>query len=52
VTIPTPRGPQNKLSARDLSELVDMLYGACFVVISYLVGPRVLHSAHRRHDLG
>jgi integrase len=46
VTIPTPRGPQNKLSARDLSELVDMLYGACFVVISYLVGPRVSEIMH------
>ena len=46
VTIPTPRGPQSNLSARDLSELLDMLYGACFVVISYLVGPRVSEIMH------
>jgi integrase len=46
VIIPTPRGSQSNLSARDLSELVDMLYGACFVVISYLVGPRVSEIMH------
>jgi hypothetical protein len=46
VTIPTPKGPQTNLSARDISELLDMLYGACFVVISYLVGPRVSEIMH------
>ena len=46
VTIVTPRGPQTGLSARDLSELLDMLYAACFVVVSYLVGPRVSEILH------
>lgn len=46
VTIPTPRGLRTNLSARDLSELLDMLYGACFTVISYLVGPRASEILH------
>jgi len=46
VTILTPKGPQTGLSARDLSELLDMLYAACFAVISYLVGPRVSEILH------
>lgn len=33
-------------SARDLSERLDMLYAACFVVISYLVGPRASEVLH------
>jgi integrase len=36
----TPRGPQTIHSAAELDELLHMLYSACFVVISYLVGPR------------
>ncbi len=40
VTTTTPRGPQSIHSVTDLARLVDMLYAACFVVISYLVGPR------------
>jgi integrase len=46
VTPLTPRGTQTIDSVIDLDHLVDMLYAACFVVISYLVGPRgseVLH---------
>jgi integrase len=50
VTIVTPRGLQTDLSARDLSELLDMLYAACFVVISYLVGPRVSEIMHLKAD--
>ena len=30
----------------DLAQAVDMLYAACFVVISYLVGPRVSEILH------
>jgi integrase len=41
ITIDTPLGPYRFDSHRSLSSLIDLLYGACFVVISYLVGPRV-----------
>lgn len=41
IAIDTPRGPHRLESYRMLSRLVELLYGACFVVISYLVGPRV-----------
>lgn len=44
--INTPRGPQPLDSDRSLSMLLDLLYGACFVVISYLVGPRVSEILH------
>jgi hypothetical protein len=37
----TPRGPVPIRSVADLDVLIDMLYAACFVVISYLVGPRM-----------
>ena len=40
-TIPLPAGCAASDSVADLAELVDRLYIACFVVISYLVGPRV-----------
>lgn len=30
----------------DLAQLIDMLYAACFVVISYLVGPRASEILH------
>jgi integrase len=40
VTLATPRGPHRIESATDLARLIDVLYTACFVVISYLVGPR------------
>jgi len=42
----TPRGTQTIASVADLDELVDMLYAACFVVISYLVGPRGSEIIH------
>jgi integrase len=41
ITIDTPLGPYRFDSHRSLSSLIDLLYGACFVVVSYLVGPRV-----------
>jgi len=41
VTPITPRGPAPIRSVADLDVLIDMLYAACFVVISYLVGPRM-----------
>jgi len=37
----TPRGPAPIRSVADLDVLIDMLYAACFVVIAYLVGPRI-----------
>jgi integrase len=41
MSIDTPKGTQQLGSYRSLSMLIDLLYGACFVIISYLVGPRV-----------
>ncbi len=35
-------------STNDLMQRVDMLYAACFVVIAYLVGPRVSEILHLR----
>lgn len=46
VTTLTPRGPQTINSAAELDELLNMLYVACFVVISYLVGPRASEVLH------
>lgn len=46
VKIATPRGPKRILSVLDLSSLLDMLYAACLVVISYLVGPRISEIQH------
>lgn len=46
VTTLTPRGPQTISSAPELDELLNMLYIACFVVISYLVGPRASEVLH------
>ena len=40
ITLQTPKGPHTIASAADLGRLLDVLYTACFVVISYLVGPR------------
>jgi len=40
VTLDTPKGPHTIESGADLAELLDVLYTACFIVISYLVGPR------------
>jgi hypothetical protein len=40
VTLDTPKGPHRIESGADLAELLELLYIACFVVISYLVGPR------------
>jgi len=41
ITTLTPKGPLTMGSAADLAELVNLLYAASFVVIAYLVGPRV-----------
>jgi integrase len=41
IRINTPHGTQQILTIPNLSNLLDMLYAACFVVISYLVGARV-----------
>lgn len=41
ICIDTPRGPHRIASPDALGTLIDLLYGACFIVISYLVGPRV-----------
>ena len=47
VTVLIPREAQtDSIQRRDLAELLDMLYAACFVVISYLVGPRVSEIMH------
>jgi integrase len=46
IVIDTPRGPHRLDSRRSLSTLIDLLYGACFVVISYLVGPRISELIH------
>jgi integrase len=40
ITLDTAKGPQAIRSGADLALLLDVLYTACFVVISYLVGPR------------
>ena len=48
LSIHTPRGPQRIFRIQDLIDLIDMLYAACFVVISYLVGARVSEVLHLR----
>ncbi len=48
ILIHTPRGPQRIFRIQDLSDLIEMLYAACFVVISYLVGARVSEVLHLR----
>jgi integrase len=40
VTLDTAKGPCTIESGAHLAQLLDVLYTACFVVISYLVGPR------------
>ena len=40
VILATPHGPHPIESAKDLARLLNILYAACFVVISYLVGAR------------
>jgi integrase len=40
ITLQTPKGPHTIASGAELGRLLDLLYAACFVVISYLVGPR------------
>jgi hypothetical protein len=49
ITLITAKGPSTLRSGAHLAQLLDVLYTACFVVISYLVGPRAsevlqLHS--------
>ena len=46
VTLLNPGGMKRIHGVADLDELVDMLYAACFVVISYLVGPRASEVLH------
>jgi integrase len=46
ISINTPRGLQRIFRIQDLNDLIDMLYAACFVVISYLVGARVNEVLH------
>ena len=46
IPIHTPRGLQRIFRIQDLNDLIDMLYAACFVVISYLVGARVNEALH------
>jgi integrase len=41
VTLQTAKGRYRVSSTAELAQLLDRLYAACFVVISYLVGPRV-----------
>jgi integrase len=48
LSIHTPRGQQRIFRIQDLNDLIDMLYAACFVVISYLVGARVSEVLHLR----
>jgi integrase len=48
ITIATPWGTQRIFRIQDLRDAIDMLYTACFVVISYLVGPRVNELLHLR----
>ena len=40
ITLHTAKGPCRVTCAAELARLLDRLYAACFVVISYLVGPR------------
>jgi integrase len=46
ITLNTAKGPHAISSAAELARLLDVLYTACFVVISYLVGPRVSEVLH------
>jgi integrase len=48
IPIHTPHGPQRILCMQSLSDFVNMLYAACFVVIAYLVGARVSEILHLR----
>lgn len=46
--IVVPNTNKDIQSVEELAQLIDMLYAACFVVISYLVGPRVSEILHLR----
>jgi integrase len=46
VTIDTPLGPYRLHSYWSLTILVDYLYSACFVILSYLVGLRISEILH------
>jgi integrase len=46
VSIDTPCGTLRIDSLRALSDLIEHLYSACFIVISYLVGPRASEVLH------
>jgi integrase len=50
VTIDTPRGPYRLDSAESVTRLIEFLYAACFVIIAYLVGPRVSEILHLQAD--
>lgn len=45
-----PNTERQVLSVRELAQLIDMLYAACFVVVSYLVGPRSSEILHLHAD--
>jgi integrase len=45
-TVDTPLGPYRFHSFWSLSILLDYLYSACFVILSYLVGPRISEILH------
>jgi integrase len=45
-SIDLPGNAQPIRTVDDLAQLIDMLYAACFVVISYLVGPRASEILH------
>lgn len=45
-SIDLPGSTQPIRTVDDLAQLIDMLYAACFVVISYLVGPRASEILH------
>jgi integrase len=44
--ITVPGTGQQIQTVEELAQLIDMLYAACFVVISYLVGPRASEILH------
>jgi integrase len=48
INISTPWGIQRIFRIQDMRDSIDMLYAACFVVIAYLVGPRVNELLHLR----
>jgi len=48
IAVRTPQGIQRIFRIQDVCDLIEMLYAACYVVIAYLVGPRVNEILHLR----